>query len=67
MSVLGIQRLIGIFVVLATLLIASGRGDLVWTGIAHLRYHALKSAHKPWGCPSTTKGACSSYDPSRYK
>lgn len=37
------------FVVLA---MASGRGDLVWKTLAHVRHHAIKNAKSDWGNPS---------------
>lgn len=52
---------------LITLLMASGRADLVWKGIGYIRYHAIKGAFEPWGCPAMNKGACRSYDSNRYR
>lgn len=39
-----------------------GHPEWVWKGIAYMRYHALKEASKPWGCPSIfNKRACYEY------
>ena len=63
----GFSQVLGILVTAFVLLTAAGKGEIVWKGVAYLRYHAIKNAHKSWGCPSTTKGACNSYDPNLYK
>ena len=53
------------FIVLST---ASGHGDVVWKAIAEIRRVATTNARQDFGCPSIfNKGACSNYDPSRYK
>jgi len=45
---------IATFVVLA---MASGRGDLVWKTLAHVRYHAIKNARSDWENPSIFTGS----------
>ncbi|HLE01813.1 MAG TPA: hypothetical protein VJB59_16245 [Bdellovibrionota bacterium] len=32
-----------------------------------LQIQIMQEVHKPWGCPSLSKGACGSYDPKRYR
>ncbi len=57
----------GLTVTIVTLLMANGRADLAWKGIAFMRYHAIKGALQPWGCPAFNKAACTSYDSKRYR
>ncbi len=62
------EKLIAVIFTVVLGLCAIGRPDLVWKGIAQMRYHALREVSKPWGCPSVfNKGACDSYDPRKYK
>jgi len=61
------NEIVGTIVTAVLFAVASGHGDLVWKGAAELRHIALVNARADWGCPSLTKGACTSYDPKRYR
>ena len=40
---------------IALTMILTGRGDLVWKGIAYGHYFILREINKPWGNPSIFK------------
>lgn len=62
------SEIVGTIVTFIVLSTASGHGDWVWKAIAEVRRVAITQAHEDWGCPSLfNKGACSSYDASRYR
>jgi len=62
------SEIVGVIVTVVVLSTASGHGEWVWKGIAYVRYTAMKQARSDWGCPSLTgRGACSGYDPARYR
>ncbi len=59
---------IGVIVTIIVLSTASGHGDIVRKTIAGIRQVAITNSRQDFGCPSIfNKGACSSYDPLRYK
>ena len=65
---LNFEKIAGLITAAFISLYAIGRPDLAWKAIAHMRYYALHETSKSWGCPSAfNRGACSGYDPSRYK
>lgn len=62
------SEIVGVIVTLVVLATVSGHGDAIWKTIGELRRVALVNARQDWGCPSVgNRGACDSYDPSRYR
>jgi hypothetical protein len=63
------SEIVGVIVTAVVLTVASGRGELVLRTLGELRRVSMTQAHQGWGCPSifAGKGACTSYDPSRYR
>lgn len=66
MRMLSLGNVAGLILIGIYLLFAAGKQDIVWKGIAFVRYEALKGLSADWGCPSKGK-ACKTYDPNRYR
>ena len=61
------NEVMGAIVGAILLAVGSGHGDLVWKVIGEVRYAAIVNTRADWGCPSATRGACSSYNSNRYR
>lgn len=49
-------------------MMVTGHGPEFWQAVKWMKKHVISESKKDWGCPSIfNKGACNSYDPSRYK
>ena len=63
-----LETLVKVFLGFYIACVAVGRPDIPLKVITELRAKAMAGTTASWGCPSVfNKGACSTYDPRRYK